>query len=212
MTLYSYVVKEDTGFAPNPFHGYCTVACCKAPIRKKAKEGDWIVGLTSKDKGNGIVFFMQVHRVLTFDQYWKEFKQKRPNLNAGIVAARGDNIYERREGFSYGYRQLRSMHSQPEPFGKSENEDNKRRDLESKNVLVAKKFAYFGSDPKPLPKSLWPLKIGRGYRCKFLSEVQEAFLQFVGEQKLGVHAPPKLWKGDGSWEDAACGIGAGTGC
>ena len=29
MTLYSYIVKHDNGFAPNPFHGFCTLACCK---------------------------------------------------------------------------------------------------------------------------------------------------------------------------------------
>ena len=207
MTLYSYIVREDTGFAPNPFHGCCTVACCKAPIRKKAKVGDWIVGLTSKDKGNKIVFFMEVGELLTFAEYWKKFKQKRPKLNAGIIQARGDNIYEPLKGG--GYRQLRSMHSEPEPFGKSENEDNKKRDLESKNVLVATKFAYFGSKPIPLPKSLSPLKIGRGYRCHFSSEVQEAFCRFVGKQEFGVHAQPTIWPKDGAWKDAVFGIGAG---
>lgn len=51
MRLYSYVVKHDTGFAPNPFFGYCTVACCKSEIRLKAEKGHWIVGLTPKAKG-----------------------------------------------------------------------------------------------------------------------------------------------------------------
>ena len=29
MSLFSYVVARDTGFAPNPSGGYCTLANCK---------------------------------------------------------------------------------------------------------------------------------------------------------------------------------------
>jgi hypothetical protein len=39
-SIFVYVVKHDGGFAPNPFHGFCTLACCKPKIRKGAKEGD----------------------------------------------------------------------------------------------------------------------------------------------------------------------------
>ena len=49
MNIYSYVVTHDTGFAPNPFHGYCTLACCKPRIRSRAAVGDWVVGLTPKE-------------------------------------------------------------------------------------------------------------------------------------------------------------------
>ena len=38
MTLFSYVIEHDLGFAPNPFHGVCTLACCKPQIRKIAKD------------------------------------------------------------------------------------------------------------------------------------------------------------------------------
>ena len=31
MRIYAYVVTHDNGFAPNPFHGFCTLATCKAP-------------------------------------------------------------------------------------------------------------------------------------------------------------------------------------
>jgi hypothetical protein len=62
--LYSYVVVHDTGFSPNPFFGFCTLACCKPEIRRKAEEGDWIVGLTPKAQGNKVVYFMQVDEVM----------------------------------------------------------------------------------------------------------------------------------------------------
>ncbi|MBL7177318.1 MAG: DUF4976 domain-containing protein [Desulfobacteraceae bacterium] len=58
MKLFSYIVKPDSGFSPNPFWGYCTLACCKPTIRRTAKPGDWIVGLSSKSQGYKIVYLM----------------------------------------------------------------------------------------------------------------------------------------------------------
>jgi hypothetical protein len=36
MTVFSYVVAKDGGFAPKPFHAFCTLACCKPKIRETA--------------------------------------------------------------------------------------------------------------------------------------------------------------------------------
>ena len=47
MTLYSYIVTTDSGFAPNPFHGYLTLACCKPMIRRTVQVGDVVVGLSA---------------------------------------------------------------------------------------------------------------------------------------------------------------------
>lgn len=43
--LYAYSITRDFGFAPNPFHGICTLATCKPRIRKAANIGDWILGI-----------------------------------------------------------------------------------------------------------------------------------------------------------------------
>ena len=53
MRLYSYVVRYDIGFAPNPFHGWCTLATCKQDIRIKARVDDWTVGTGSRTTGLG---------------------------------------------------------------------------------------------------------------------------------------------------------------
>lgn len=45
MKYFFYILKHDSGFAPNPFYGFCTLATCKPEIRKQAEVGDWIVGL-----------------------------------------------------------------------------------------------------------------------------------------------------------------------
>jgi Nucleotide modification associated domain 2 len=44
MKLSAYIVRVDSGFAPNPFGHHCTLACCKPTIRRKAEPGDIIVG------------------------------------------------------------------------------------------------------------------------------------------------------------------------
>ncbi|WP_339744875.1 hypothetical protein [uncultured Rubinisphaera sp.] len=99
MKLYSYVVARDYGFAPNPFHGICTLATCKPIIRAKARPDSWIVGTGSKEislEGH-IVFAMRVTEILTFDEYWSDvrFKCKSPNLRGSLKQAYGDNIYHR---------------------------------------------------------------------------------------------------------------------
>jgi hypothetical protein len=41
--LFSYVVPSDSGFAPNPYGGLCTLACCEPKIRQYANVSDWIM-------------------------------------------------------------------------------------------------------------------------------------------------------------------------
>lgn len=37
-TIYVYTMTSDTGFAPKPFGGLCTLACCKPQIRRAAAQ------------------------------------------------------------------------------------------------------------------------------------------------------------------------------
>lgn len=204
MKLYSYIVKHDTGFAPNPFYGYCTVACCKPKIRRTAEKGDWIVGLTPKSDGNKVAYLMRVDDIVpSFGDYWLDarFKAKKPSYTGELQKRCGDNIYEPK---SLGrYRQLRSMHSHEDG---SEHAGNKAHDLSGKRILVSETFAYFGSKPKPLPSELESLIVGRAHRSRFSDETKDAFLRFAGTVGFGVHAAPRRWPGgDDSWMK-------GTGC
>jgi hypothetical protein len=106
--LYSYVVTHDTGFAPNPFFGYCTLACCKPAIRRSAQVGDWVVGLTPKSRGNRVVYFMRIDETKdSFAAYWmdRRFARKKPRYDKTIAMKCGDNIYEPKSDGTY--RQLR---------------------------------------------------------------------------------------------------------
>lgn len=84
VNVYSYIVSHDSGFAPNPFHDYCTIACCKPVIRRNACVGDWIIGLSPKKYGNEIVCAMRVTEKLSSSEYWKDkrFQRKRANMKS----------------------------------------------------------------------------------------------------------------------------------
>ena len=194
---------HDTGFAPNPFFGYCTLACCKPAIRRTAQKGDWIVGLTSKATGNQIVYFMRVDNVMeSYTDYWADprFRTKKPTNAYGFRSEQGDNIYE--PVALGGYRQLRSRHSNIE----AENEQNKVRDLSGRCVLISETFSYFGSNALPLPPELQTLVVARGHRCKFTEEVKLDFMRFTETVALGINGAPTHWReGDRSWvSDCGC--------
>jgi hypothetical protein len=93
--VFSYVVVSDSGFAPNPFHGVCTLACCKPVIRRHAQVGDLIVGLSTRCER--VVYAMKVSKVVGFDEYWRDAQglAKRPDRSSSAARERrGDNIYE----------------------------------------------------------------------------------------------------------------------
>lgn len=114
MTLFSYVIEHDLGFAPNPFHRVCTLACCKPQIRKVAKAGDLILGTgAAGPKLTGhLCYWMRVDELLTFDEYWNDhrFRRKKPVMTGTTYLRYGDNIYHHRRGGG-GYEQEDSFHS-----------------------------------------------------------------------------------------------------
>jgi hypothetical protein len=197
MKLFSYIITEDTGFSPNPFWGYCTLADCKPVIRRTANKGDWIVGLSSKSAGHKIVYAMEVQEILTYDEYYRDvrFQAKIPDFNKEYLVYKcGDNIYKPMS--TGGYLQLQSMHSN----GEKENLITKQHDISGKNVLISKKFCYFGADALELCDELHLLKVARGHKNRFPPEIISYFLELISKEKRGLHAPPSKWpKGDESW-------------
>ena len=201
MKLYSYIVRHDTGFSPNPFWGCCTLADCKPAIRRTADVGDWIVGLSPKASGNRVVFAMKVDEILNYASYHRDgrFANKIPDYSRGeVVWKAGDNIY--RPLPNGGFQQLRSMHS----HGAEENPATKAHDLGGVNVLVARRFHYFGASGPELPPDLEELKVGRAHKNRFSRETIEDFLEFISSYPQGVSAPPTKWPGsDMSWKQKA---------
>lgn len=150
--LYRYVIDHDRGFAPNPFFGACTLACCKPRIRKYAAVGDIIVGFgTSKYGLDGqIVYWMSVDEISDFDSYWADprFRMKRPQMGGSLCLCFGDNIYHRspQDG---AWQQEPSFHSDPNSLiGKG----NLRRDTGTTDkLLIGREFAYWGGEGPKTP-------------------------------------------------------------
>jgi hypothetical protein len=197
MKVYSYIVTHDSGFSPNPFHGVCTLACCKPVIRRVARPGDLIVGLSTR--GERVVYAMQVRRVLDFGAYWNDplYSCKRADMTSPLaLLRRGDNIYE---PCGIGeFRQLPSRHANPDG---TEDLGSKATDLSGLYVIVAERYTYFGEDGPPLPPQFAFLRAGRGHRCRFTEEEVAQVSAWFEELPPGVLGRPARWpSSDDSWQ------------
>lgn len=145
--LFIYVIARDFGFAPNPFHGVCTLATCKPGIRKTATIGDWILGVGGKALGSAhrkCILLMKVSEKISFQNYWNDprFSLKKPCRNGSHVMMLGDNIYHKNEDGEWI--QEDSHHSNADGTA---NHINLDRDTgASDQVLISNFFFYFGGD------------------------------------------------------------------
>lgn len=154
MAIYSYKITRDFGFAPNPFYSMCTLATCKPKIRKFANVGDWVIGFGSAAKNsplkNRIIYIMKVEKKITFNDYWcgEEYQCKKPVMNGSLKQNYGDNIYhcENNEWI-----QVDSHHSLKDG---TPNILNVNKDTSSNNVLISKKYWYFGKEAIDVPDEL----------------------------------------------------------
>ena len=154
--IHSYVVRYDSGFAPNPFYDYCTLATCKPSIRRGAEIGDWVVGSGSNDRsvrrGGYLVYAMRVTETLTFDEYGVDprFESKKPYRNGSRKQSCGDNIYFKAAPAS-AWQQRDSFHSRPNG---TLNPDHVARDTGVNRVLISNDFVYFGGEGPEFPEEL----------------------------------------------------------
>jgi len=151
--LFSYVVAEDKGFAPNPTEGYCTLANCKCRreggrrrnVVELAKVGDWIVGTGSADKrrssGHGtLIYAMKVEKNPTLKEYYKDKRFKRRKGNVREQSHRTDTY-----------------------------------------ALISQHYWYFGRNAVHIPEEYRrPLeKRGRGFKSDFKEEFIQDFVKWL---------------------------------
>ncbi len=141
--IHSYVVRYDSGFVPNPFYSYCTLATCKPSIRRSADIGDWVVGSGSNDgesvrRGGHLAYAMRVTEAMTFDEYGRDprFESKKPYRNGSRKQSCGDNIYFRAAA-GVAWQQRDSFHSRPDGWL---NPDHVARDTGVNRVLISNDF------------------------------------------------------------------------
>ncbi len=168
--LYIYVVARDFGFAPNPFHGLCTLATCVPRIRASAQIGDWILGVGgSRLRATGkCIYLMKVSEVLTFNDYWSDtrFYRKRPVRNGSSLMMVGDNVYHQEPG-NDTWIQSDSHHSNPDG---TTNHMNLETDTSSDHVLVSDHFYYFGRSAPTINFASIEYKNHRGHSKKLLDD------------------------------------------
>lgn len=149
--IYCYKIMRDFGFAPNPFHGICTLATCKPKIRDRASVGDWVAGfggLGTNFPGK-MVFIMRVDEKLTYDDYWNDmrFSCKKARFDKSIKYCYGDNIYHHNP-LDNEWMQENSHHS----YESGINYINLKHDTRVNNVLVSNKYMYFGDEAIEVPE------------------------------------------------------------
>jgi Nucleotide modification associated domain 2 len=160
MKLFSYVMVSDSGFAPNPFDYYCTLACCKPVIRRTASVGDWIIGNGSKRTiGNDkLIYAMKITEKLDFDSYYHDERFKN----------RLDNIYFKNNDVWF------------QKENKHHDEEDMDHDLSGKYVLVSDHFYNFDKDAISIPERFWEIiKIGPGHKCNFSEDLATEFIAWL---------------------------------
>ena len=200
--FYFNILKVDTGYAPNPFYGVFTLACCRPEIRRAAGVGDWVVGITRKHLGNDIAYMMRVDEVLAHADYFrdKRFTAKKPDFSTKeFIDTLGDNCY--RPLPDGGYQQLPCRHYNFE--NNCESVKDRIHDTDGVNVLISWHLTYYGEHPEPLDKAIYGFAIpARFNRVNFTPDQEEQLLKLVTRRQRGRMGRPRNWEGaDSSWRE-----------
>jgi len=200
MKTRTYRLDHDLGFAPNPFFGWCSLACCMGPIRKVAKLNDIIVGIAGSGKqGLGryhpqLIYWMRVDAELTFDQYWADprFTRKIPKTTGPKMQMVGDRTY-RHEGSNVEWSFNESMHyvaDAPQNDGGHVVSDTK-----VDRILLSQHYTYWGKSGPIVPQHLLGLfPIRRGQKCNHDEVLLAELHKFIdlGKPK-GLAGVPADW-------------------
>ena len=173
------MITVDAGFAPNPYHDFCTLAVCKPKIRKTASLGDWVIGTGSKMRGlhNRLIYAMRLTEEMTFNAYWMDprFRRKKPDIHGNRVQVCGDNIYFRKKDGNW--HQECSFHDRYQIC----------RDTGTDRVLVSDDYIYWGGDGPEIPERFRNygeqgediLKKGPGHKNRFSPDLVRDFLEWL---------------------------------
>ncbi len=182
MKLLRYVIKTDTGFCPNPFFGYCTLAACTPNhVNATLEKGDWIIGHSTKGTGHKLIYAMQLtEQKMHYDEYFRDprFESKKPKRNGSYEQKSGDNLY-----FLDGdeWRQIATDYHSDKPAHS--------QDTKYPFVFISEHFYYFGDVKENIPpeykKILWE-RCGVIYKIE--DHIRDGFLAWL-ESK---HAPGRI--------------------
>jgi len=173
MRLCSYTVVHDTGFAPNPFGGYCTLAACTPNHQGiNLSRGDWLVGHATAKRAHRLIYAMKVFDALDFDTYYNDsrFESKKPRFDRTWREACGDNIYYLTDGGVW-MQHPTNFHDDPE---------SRAQDTRNPRVFVSKHFHYFGANAPKIPKQFSPfIRDRQGCKCDYPVQLVKTFVKWL---------------------------------
>jgi len=173
MKILFYKLTYDTGFAPNPFGDYLTLATCTPNhARANLEVGDYIIGIESQELANkrknagwrqnveqSLIYIAKVDEILKLDEYFKDerFSYKKYQKSGDWTKRRGDNVYYIENDtwkWIRGHDHDVNLESE-KLFFKREDFDNKwqnekekygviLQDIRGNRVFISKDFSYFG--------------------------------------------------------------------
>ena len=94
-------MRNDEGFAPNPYYGVLTLATCKPQLRKNSNvvPGVWIAGWLGKNterdgkkygsSEHKLIYLARITDKMSIASYWEHYPQKRPKRNSGSIISNG---------------------------------------------------------------------------------------------------------------------------
>jgi hypothetical protein len=201
-------MTNDSGFAPNPFKGFLTLANCMAGIRKTKKIGDWVAGFTSvklcKDPvgEERLIYLMKITDKVRFSDYWgnPKYECKVPKKDSCIHEDKfGDNIYKTKIKNAINP----SDFIQIDETKFHHDKETQIKDLNGEYVLISDHFYYFGSSPIKINKKIRPNlpKNHTNYGSKTNNPRSEEFIFFVEDyvkdkpsKARGIYSYPHGWK------------------
>jgi len=205
MKVCAYVMVCDSGMAPNPFHGVCTLAVCTPNhTARSLKKDDFIIGIAGAELCKNfdppekyrLIYAMKIDKRITLDEYYNsvEFRSKIPKLSGSKIEMCGDNFYRNVDG--------KLMHT-ADTYEHTEDSPGtgvEKQDCDGNQVFIGKSFYYFGSKAPKIPSGVeWGTKLKKtfdsmprnikyimGGRCKYSwseADLME-FLKFLDQNKI----------------------------
>jgi len=216
-----YRMNVDSGFAPNPYYGYCTLAACTPNhMRANLKRGDVIVGVESDSlikrrrqvrgpsstEGRCLIYYLPIAEVLDLDSYFHDprFVRKKPDLDSRSFARRkGDNVYFRD---SRGH--FRSLPGNPH-----DNARQQRQDTRGNRVYISEKnnFYYFGDAEVTLP-SRFEHYLPKGHGVRYHRRRLPALDEYVREAAENIGGVARIGNPLSKTEEAVCNGESGNSC
>lgn len=183
--LYTYIVTEDTGLAPNPFFQWCTLALAMPNhMHAKAFQGDWISGFFHVSGQFRLLYAMEVQVRLTLKNYFShpDFECKKPDSQGTDEQKCGDNFYSMENGI---WLQHESLYHHGDIHRKKDTRHNPP-------VFASRKYWYFGKNAVEIPSEFTILIPAQGIQVNHpYPEIVSAFKTWVEGYKKGMHAYPR---------------------